>query len=68
MKDLIEALQILLKYGNPTHPFQCEHDELMIWGICPADVKEEDRIKLFDLGIFVHEDLNCFMSYRFASA
>jgi len=30
MEDLIKALQIFLKYGNPAHPFYCEHDELTV--------------------------------------
>ena len=30
MENLIKALQILLKYGNPKRPTHCEHDELTI--------------------------------------
>lgn len=30
MKDLVKALQILLKYGNPRNPLHCEHDILYI--------------------------------------
>ena len=33
MEDLIKALQILLKYGNPKYPTVCEHDILYIVGI-----------------------------------
>ena len=36
MEDLIKALQILLKYGNPKYPTHCEHDELSFHGIEPA--------------------------------
>ena len=35
MEDLIKALQILLKYGNPSYPTHCEHDELRVHGIDP---------------------------------
>ncbi len=70
MKDLIEALTILLKYGNPEHPTHCEHDELCICGIDPADVSEDDIKRLDELGFFVTEQYGekQFMSFRFGSA
>lgn len=40
MSDLIEALQILLKYGNPKKPTHCEHDILIIGGIDSLVVSE----------------------------
>ncbi len=67
MEKLIEALQILLKYGNPPYPTHCEHDILTICGIEASDVSDEDRIKLKELGFFVGED-NSFQSYRYGSA
>ena len=68
MKDLIEALTILLKYGNPEYPTVCEHDILYIW-IDPADVSNEDLEKLNSLGVFPSDDLNgCFISYKYGSA
>jgi len=30
MDDLIKALQILRKYGNPGNPTHCEHDTLLV--------------------------------------
>jgi hypothetical protein len=69
MSDLIEALQILLKYGNPKFPTHCEHDVLNVMGIPPADVSEEDKEKLEKLGFFVsvgYEE-ECFRSFRFGS-
>ena len=68
MKDLIEALTILLKYGNPDYPTHCEHDTLTICGIEPDDVTDEDKLKLDELGFFVDEDDEYFMSFRFGSA
>ena len=50
MEKLIEALQILMKYGNPTYPFHCEHDTLYIVGIEPEKISKEDRDKLDELG------------------
>jgi hypothetical protein len=32
MEDLIKALQIFLKYGNPNYPTNCSHDELFVIG------------------------------------
>jgi hypothetical protein len=69
MKDLIEALQILLKYGNPSNPTHCEHDVLTICGIHPKDVSEEDRNRLEELGFFVGKEWpDNFASFRYGSA
>lgn len=68
MKDLIEALQIFLKYGNPYSPTHCEHDELMII-IDPAVVSKEDKAKLDKLGFYPSfDDSSIFSSSRFGSA
>lgn len=68
MKDLIEALQIFLKYGNPNRPTHCEHDVLTICGIEPGEVSEEDIEKLDELGFFVNERECCFQSFKYGSA
>jgi hypothetical protein len=68
VKDLIEALSILLKYGNPRNPTHCEHDELTICGIDPADVSDADKARLDELGFFVSKSDGCFRSFRFGSA
>jgi hypothetical protein len=69
MSDLIEALQILLKYGNPKYPTNCEHDTLMINKIWPEDVSDEDKKRLEELGFFVSDAYGeeIFMSYKFGS-
>lgn len=69
MKDLIKALQILLKYSNdgrkPTH---CEHDVIYVYsGIEIEKVSPEDIDKLEELGFFWDEDYDCFASFRFGS-
>jgi len=66
MEDLIKALQIFSKYGNPAYPTHCEHDVLWICGIYPKDVEEEDRLRLEELGFFVSG--GSFQSFRFGSA
>lgn len=64
MEDLIKALQILLKYGNPKYPTHCEHDCLFV-GINPSIVSESDIIELDKLG-FCEGD-GGFNSYRYGS-
>ena len=66
MEDLIKALKILLKYGNPRNPTHCEHDVLTI-DISPGLVGKEDVAILDELGVFVDEEDDDFKSYRFGS-
>jgi hypothetical protein len=70
MNNLIQALQILSKYGNPKRPTHCEHDELTINPeISPINVSDEDIERLDELGFFVTVDdgEELFKSYRFGS-
>lgn len=66
MEDLIKALQIFLKYGNPDYPTHCNHDELWV-DIEPEKVSEEDLEMLKSLGFFPSEDESGFYSFRFGS-
>ncbi len=70
MKDLIEALTIMLKYGNPEHPTHCEHDQLTICGIDPRKVSKEDKARLKELSFDVTKQYGepQFYSFRFGSA
>lgn len=68
MKDLIAALTILLKYGDPKYPTNCSHDELAIVGISVDDVSAEDKKILAGLGFHVNEEEEYFYSFRFGSA
>lgn len=70
MKDLIEALTILLQYGDPYSPTHCEHDVLTICGIDPDAVSDEHKAKLKELGFNVTDEYGeeAFTSYRFGSA
>lgn len=65
MDNLIECLQIFRKYGNPTYPFNCNHDELWV-NIDPELVSDEDKKKLDELGGFFEDD-GGFLSYDFGS-
>jgi len=67
MEELIKALQILLRYDNPKYPTHCEHDSLAVL-IDPTLVSDEDKKKLDELGFFVSEENECFMSFRYGSA
>lgn len=66
LDDLIEALTILRKYGNPIRPTHCEHDQLWICGIEPGRVSSADIERLDALGVFVDGD--AFSSFVFGSA
>jgi hypothetical protein len=70
MRDLIEALTILMKYGGvdqhaPTH---CEHDVLFVSGIgvLEGTVSADDASRLVALGFFWNGD--CWASFRFGSS
>jgi hypothetical protein len=70
MENLIKALQIFLKYGNPNYPTHCEHDVMYICDIDPQDVSEEDKKTLDELGCFASDELGeeGFQSFKFGSA
>lgn len=55
MEQLIEALQIMIKYGNPKNPFHCEHDYLYV-DINWESISDEDQKKLKELGFFEDEN------------
>jgi hypothetical protein len=66
MSDLIEALTIFLKYGNPRFPTNCEHDELFV-SIDPKLVSAEDKARLEELSFRENTELGGFYSYLFGS-
>ena len=70
MDDLIEALTILRRYlenTNSPSPLHCEHDELTVCDVFASDVSVADIKRLDELGFFVDDDDDCFVSYRFGS-
>jgi len=66
MADLIEALTILMKYGNLSFPTACEHDVLYIL-VDPDVVSGEDITHLEQLGLLVDTELGCFYSFKYGS-
>lgn len=68
MEDLIKALQIFLKYGNPEYPTHCWRNQLSIVGIDTNIVTDEDKDELKRLGFETDEDERYFYSFRFGSS
>lgn len=68
MDDLIKALQVFMKYGNPKYPTYCEHNIMMISSeIDPCNVSQDDINLLESLGFIVSEEFGCFISYQYGS-
>lgn len=67
MEQLIEALQIFLKYSNEDYPTGCEHDVLYIY-VDPDVVTEEDKQRLEELGFSPADFGGAFESTKYGSA
>jgi hypothetical protein len=69
MKDLIEAITIMMKYcGNDKYPTHCEHDVLYFPNVDYDEVSDEDKKRLEELGFVENTEFGSgFMSYRFGS-
>lgn len=67
MRDLIEAIQIFLKYvdGDVEHPTWCAHDELNF--AIDIKVSDEDRSRLDKLGFFEDKNEGGWKSFRYGS-
>ena len=67
MKDLIEALTILIKYANDVfNPVGCGYEELFIGcGIEKSDVSDSDLKRLEELTFTFNNEANMFSSIRF---
>lgn len=69
MKDLIEALTIMLKYGDVSHPTNCEHDMLRIFpAVEPSAFTPEELARLEEIGFIPGEEgIGGFYSFRYGS-
>lgn len=67
MKNLIEALTILLKYGDNPFPTHCEHDVLYLYPASGAQISKEDLEKLKELSFIYDEETNGFSSFLYGS-
>lgn len=70
MNEMIESLQIFLKYmeKDVDSPFVCCHDILYVHGPDISEVLKADVERLDGLGFFWDDDLECWASFRFGSA
>ena len=68
MEQLIEALQIFMKYKNVKWPTNCTHDVLAIMEISKDEVSEEDIKRLDELHFFWSDEYDSFISFHFGSA
>lgn len=66
MEELIEALQILSKYGCPQFPTHCEHDTLYV-NINPDLVSADDLNRLEQLHFSPDNNNPMFKSTNFGS-
>lgn len=67
MDDLIEAFQILRKYGNPERLTSCMRGELRVYVNSLVGVSSEDCLRLRELGFRAVRQSSqmYFASYRF---
>ena len=68
MEDLIEALNIFIKYSIVKWPTTCSHDVFAIMEVTEEQVSKEDKARLDELGFLFSEDEECWISFRFGSA
>ncbi len=67
MEDLIKALQIFLKYGNPKYPFYCADEVLQVHEYNISIFSDEDIEELEELSFYWDEDNECFSSSKYGS-
>ena len=68
MNELIQALNIFLKYANLDYPTICEHDVLIIAGVRKDAMTEEDTNTVTDLGFYWSDHYDGWVSTKFGSA
>lgn len=64
MKNLVKALQILLKYGDNKNPFIFEYGIIKIVGYYPKNMSEQDISDLEKLGFIWENERECFSCYE----
>lgn len=72
MRQIIEALNIFLKYDDPAWPFHCEHDVLTVHIADPMAVSDADVQRLKELGFErgnpdAAGGESCFYSFQYGS-
>lgn len=67
MKNLIEALEIFLKYDSKGFPIEYFADTICISNINKDIISKEDLEKLLNLGFFWSETSKCFKCFTYRS-
>ena len=67
LSELIEAMNIFLKYSMSPYPMCCEHDVLHV-GVNSNEVSKKDKKRLEELGFVPGEEYDDFISFRYGSA
>lgn len=68
MKDLLEAITIMMKYSNDEYPTNCDHDILRFNSIDSTKVSKEDLKRLEELGFEDdRDDIGGFYSFKYGS-
>ena len=63
MSNLLKAIQIFLKYGDPKIPLTCnENGDGLIWYINTEGVSKDDIIDLYQLGFIADHEQKMFNS------
>lgn len=65
MNDLVEALRIFSRYGNPDRPFTMSGPRMIINDIDPEHVSVTDEMELLELGFQVDTNHNHFYTTAF---
>lgn len=65
MKNLIEALNIFLKYGDVEFPTHCKRDVLYVCGYHKDKMTPEDVARLYDLSFVWDEGYEVFRSFTY---
>ena len=66
IEELLEAIKIFLKYDEGQYPINADHDIIYFY-VDPNKVCESDHIRLEELGFDVHQEFDCYYSYKYGS-
>ena len=67
MKDLLEAITIICKYCQDSHPTNCQEGILRFNTLSFSDINDEDANRLFELGFIEDTNIGGLMSLKFGS-
>lgn len=68
LSEIVEILQIVLKYGDTLWPTICVRDKPWICNVDVEAITAEDRVRLEELGLRYNDADKSYTSYAFGSA